>query len=149
MTTPTTKADDGGAAFPCPPGILNQGAIGMSLRDWFAGQALAGMMADPESGEHPALWAACAYEHADAMLAARASIPENVDIEEPISVLDLPTRAMNVLERLGCKTVADVTRLDELDLAACRGSGRTTRRIIVRALADRGLSLASRKAGPQ
>lgn len=43
---------------------------GMSLRDWFAGQALAGMMADPNVGADVAT-GNTAYMMADAMLEAR------------------------------------------------------------------------------
>ena len=42
---------------------------GMSLRDWFAGQALAGIAAHGEDG--PEYSAKSAYEHADAMLKER------------------------------------------------------------------------------
>lgn len=59
---------------------LDQGATGMSLRDYFAAQALAGMMAaampdDLLRGTPPGHWAADAYEMADAMLAAREVSP--------------------------------------------------------------------------
>lgn len=43
---------------------------GMSLRDWFAGQALAGLCAYNESAE-PKVYAITAYCLADAMLEAR------------------------------------------------------------------------------
>lgn len=66
----------GGPAFPLPLGSqdLPEPAYGgMSLRDWFAGQALAGMMASEVDGstynEDPA--AERAYRFADAMLAER------------------------------------------------------------------------------
>jgi hypothetical protein len=70
--------NDGGPAFPqndlsgygMGPAERNNG--GMSLRDWFAGQALAGIMA----GVGASTWegdAANAYKVADAMLAARAA----------------------------------------------------------------------------
>jgi hypothetical protein len=44
------QINDGGPAFPVPDiyhpnGQIEYGAAGMSLRDWFAGQALAGMIA--------------------------------------------------------------------------------------------------------
>jgi hypothetical protein len=76
--------NDGGPAFPhfkidpysskveiCPQG-------GMSLRDWFAGQALAGICAPLYDDESPTIWkhrefAKGAYMFADAMLAARKS----------------------------------------------------------------------------
>ena len=69
----TTK--DGGPAFPVPDtyhpnGQIEYGATGMSLRDWFAGQALAGLVS--ESGRYDSAGAALdAYSFADAMLRAR------------------------------------------------------------------------------
>ena len=44
----TDKIDDGGPAFPCMPGgeIMREQYSGMSLRDWFAGQALVGFLAN-------------------------------------------------------------------------------------------------------
>lgn len=83
--------NDGGAAFPRPYSSPNNGTFanpqaGMSLRDWFAGQALVGMCANPEMGKiiNWLIYAAAgkeqslngvaetAYEMADAMLAERA-----------------------------------------------------------------------------
>lgn len=72
---------DGGPAFPQGVAeILGRGATsdefgfpGMSLRDWFAGQALIGLLACPDiilGG--PKDYASRAFEHADAMLAERA-----------------------------------------------------------------------------
>lgn len=92
----TSKIDDGGLAF---PGFRNQqvGTVadfgftdddsptfadvqhsGMSLRDWFAGQAIASVPL--RSWDHLGsddmvrieAWAKCAYLIADAMLAARS-----------------------------------------------------------------------------
>jgi hypothetical protein len=79
--------DEGGFAFPTSPirgpngRVLDHGSDGMSLRDWFAGQALAGMLAmpsDTDSGNfhnncgEPFVGAAgYAYRMADAMIAAR------------------------------------------------------------------------------
>jgi len=46
-----------------------------SLRDWFAGMALQGMLSNPDTTKavsfNPDQWAACAGELADAMLRAR------------------------------------------------------------------------------
>ena len=67
--------DDGGPAFPVeyPKGhTLNPG---MTLRDWFAGQALAACIECHQRGfimgVGPTKTAVTAYEMADAMLAAR------------------------------------------------------------------------------
>ena len=46
----------------------------MSLRDWFAGQALNGLLADDDLSEENTLWqeyASMSYEMADAMMEAR------------------------------------------------------------------------------
>ena len=68
-------------AFPIPDvrthdGMgISEGSPGMTLRDWFAGQALAGSMAFHGSlgmGFGPGEVAARAYEIADAMLGDRA-----------------------------------------------------------------------------
>jgi hypothetical protein len=70
--------DDGGPAFPgeqgmMPDGLWNQTwEPGMSLRDWFAGQALQGRAHRFDNPhEHRELLAKDCYEMADAMLAAR------------------------------------------------------------------------------
>lgn len=80
--TDSKHIDDGGQAFPVPAddkaGWHSQ--EGMSLRDWFAGQALAGMLAMPSGhngnfhdncGESFIGPAGYAYRMADAMIAAR------------------------------------------------------------------------------
>lgn len=60
------KPDDGGQAF------VGNGMGGMSLRDWFAGQALAGAVAyGGLSNGTPEDRAERAYQHADAMIAVR------------------------------------------------------------------------------
>lgn len=77
--------DNGGPAFPCEVGgdpANNQHQTGnytamwygMSLRDWFAGKALAGMCAG-EPGSHliPKNAAHEAYLYADAMMKARGA----------------------------------------------------------------------------
>ena len=69
--------NDGGPAYPVASDIYNgSGLTGMSLRDWFAGQALMGWAAgrnrpmDHEACE-PASVARSCYAYADAMLRAR------------------------------------------------------------------------------
>jgi len=68
------KINDGGPAFPC---VDARGFVstGMTLRDWFAGQALAGIMANPKMllaiesmKQDPAT---CAYDVASFMMAER------------------------------------------------------------------------------
>lgn len=73
-------------AFPTPvaivdPNVMRGGtpyrkqvecAEGMDLRDWFAGQALLGLLASPNLSEvHMNIVAASAFDMADAMLAER------------------------------------------------------------------------------
>lgn len=79
------KVKDGGSAFPAEggPGSGLHPTPGMSLRDYFAGQALAGLLAAPEVLSPPldvhrdsrvqiqVHYARIAYDYADAMLAAR------------------------------------------------------------------------------
>ena len=81
---------DGGPAFPMPASETSIGGhyeqLGMSLRDWFAGQALAGWIASygPEDGRpNPGACASIAYQVADAMIAARSeSLPLSKGQEE-------------------------------------------------------------------
>lgn len=72
---------NGGPAFPLDnPRMLEDGDLfkqfpGMSLRDWFAGQALAGWLAsyagaDPDMTPDPTSTAALCYRIADAMIKA-------------------------------------------------------------------------------
>lgn len=83
--TDTKKIEDGGPAFPGIHGsvdsfgTLKQRCDGMSLRDWFAGHALAGILAggfadtiphdDVNGGGDAAFFA---YQYADAMIARKA-----------------------------------------------------------------------------
>jgi len=70
-----TKRDDGGPAFPRAPFEFADKGLdwavreqsGMSLRDWFAGQALAGSWEHCDAERAAVL----AYAKADAMLAVR------------------------------------------------------------------------------
>ena len=73
--------NDGGPAFPSPmftrqaDGMpmspQEYGLGGMTLRDYFAGQVLAGALSDPTCQPSPIELAKIAYRGADAMLAAR------------------------------------------------------------------------------
>lgn len=77
--------DDGGPAFPqvfqrnANGDVVQESEPGMSLRDYFAGQALMGELASQNSGDSIGVWtldmtpklAKICYATADAMLAAR------------------------------------------------------------------------------
>lgn len=79
-----TLPSDGGAAFPRvtkqePNGEFAWGAPGMSMRDWFAGHVLVGVLANPKTrcgdgarAEFDAALSRRSYQIADAMLAERA-----------------------------------------------------------------------------
>jgi len=83
--------DDGGAAFPFQTDQTMDGyngtkcgEMGMTLRDWFAGQALAGIKANIKLCEicsnvpgmtQPEAIAKMAYVDADAMIATRKTKP--------------------------------------------------------------------------
>ncbi len=95
MTDATNKTGDGGPAFPMRERTVRidcngcreveHGSPGMSLRDWFAGQALAGVLttkviatAHKDGGKSGLdgfeVAAILAYGYADAMLAERAKV---------------------------------------------------------------------------
>ena len=70
---------DGGPAFPVTGCVHPNGnaIVGMTLRDYFAGQALAGMLTSGKAIE----WKACeiadgCYSIADAMISAREGKPK-------------------------------------------------------------------------
>lgn len=66
-----SERNDGGPAFPYPSEYWGNGQPGMSLRDWFAGMAISGLLADP--GMKPEDAVEIAFQAADAMLKARES----------------------------------------------------------------------------
>lgn len=68
---------DGGLAFPRPASIMGNGQFawdqeGMSVRQWFAGMAMMGSLANPSIDMKFADVAKTAYEQADAMLGEEA-----------------------------------------------------------------------------
>lgn len=94
-----SNIDDGGPAFPLPASPTQPRESGMSLRDWFAGQALAGdlaamgstdtrlfqlrmTVAEIEGVTMAAVCANEAYAQADAMLAARATPTSAGEVRE-------------------------------------------------------------------
>ena len=81
----TDNSKDGGPAFPCEThhGEPVPGGHGMTLRDWFAGQALTGILgtnyewftSGTETGSRTHEAATFAYSLADAMRYAREAQP--------------------------------------------------------------------------
>jgi hypothetical protein len=70
----SAPTNDGGPAFPREENAYHTGSHGMTLRDWFAGQALAGILINyttAKFGIGEDICAKHAYEFADAMIAAR------------------------------------------------------------------------------
>lgn len=77
MSNKTKEMDDGGNAFPEVETERHEGEIyqvystgGMSLRDWFAGQALMGLLASGQV-QSKVMVAEFAYKYADEMIAQR------------------------------------------------------------------------------
>jgi len=68
-----SEIKDGGPAF--GHAASNGHCCGMSLRYWFAGQALMGTLSYPGGMAPPGEYAAWAYQYADAMLKAREVKP--------------------------------------------------------------------------
>lgn len=110
MATETeTRIDDGGPAFPCAEDHKTasdfEWTAGMSLRDYFAGQALAGMMVNKsvlpkgttKGNAPPDAWdvGEAAYRIADAVIEARDRWSDVDDdliacCETLLAVLDMP-----------------------------------------------------------
>ena len=76
----STPIDDSGPAFPVSNDANNNGQLGMTLRDWFAGQALAGLLSNSSPGSNRVLlggkqlamdMAEASYAYADAMIRER------------------------------------------------------------------------------
>lgn len=75
-----SKIEDGGPAFPAEA-FAAQHAPGMSLRDWFAGQALGGLiqgyMVITEDEPDRRSISLLSYAWADVMIAARSKEPQS------------------------------------------------------------------------
>jgi hypothetical protein len=67
----TDKPKDGGPAFPITGSQRNPERPGMSLRDYFAAQALAGLVSTIETEENARDIGIAAYGIADRMMKAR------------------------------------------------------------------------------
>jgi len=60
--------NDGGAAFPRASTLFGFGRNGMTMRQWYAGHALAGLLANPRIKEDKMRMPGLAIEIADAMI---------------------------------------------------------------------------------
>lgn len=68
----TETIDDGGTAFPIPWGqVMSDAGKGMSLRDWFAGRALTGLLSNHLCKGTIERYCRDSYRYADAMILAR------------------------------------------------------------------------------
>ena len=68
------RTQDGGQAFPHGGNESEDAKLGMTLRDWFAGQALIGLLGGrggPLQKQFTNAGAVLAYEYADEMIEAR------------------------------------------------------------------------------
>ena len=75
--------DDGGPAFPRIANLSIQKMDGMTMRQWYKGQALIGLVIASENPNQPLGWSAelvasAAGDYADAMLAEDAKEERNV-----------------------------------------------------------------------
>lgn len=77
----------------------------------------------------------------------RPSIPTDPEksslLAEPVSVLELSSRAQRCMDRLGIETLADLVKRTELELVNQRNFGVTSLNEVKRKLKDRALALAS------
>jgi len=76
--------NDGGPAFPFTPQQLLTGSAGLSVRDYFAGQALAAMTVAPDYSKGPcnSAMAERAFVIADAMLVQRDLTDPDFEVKE-------------------------------------------------------------------
>ena len=72
MKTENPQAFPSDTEFEWSGGTKRETHTGMTLRDYFAGQALVGMLKHQEAFENPDKTGAWAYEYADAMLEERS-----------------------------------------------------------------------------
>jgi DNA-directed RNA polymerase subunit alpha len=100
----------------------------------FTGQAT---VAKEESGD-------AAAENEAAKAAAPADKTEDIK-NQPISILDLSTRASNSLKNAGIKTVGEITEYSEIDLMEFEKFGKTSLTEIKKKLEEIGLSLKEQK----
>lgn len=100
-----SSVKDGGQAFPAAAAIGPQGDVyqpyeGMSLYQWFAGQALAGLSTNEEMTVKDT--AKIAYDIADAMIAERelAREPDGLPVAEIVypDLAEVPQEAVNIIK---------------------------------------------------
>lgn len=98
------KKNDGGAAFPHvehnDDGSYYQGHVGMSLRQWFAGQAMAGLLANNHRYEYDDEYTKKAFMLADAMLKEREKEYKPAEIHVDGRLLDESETIAEALEKI-------------------------------------------------
>ena len=110
-----SKKETGGPAFPVQGLRGPDVSDGMTLRDWFAGQALKGMLASSEYTGTCEEFAGWAYQHADAMLAERSA-----DIRVVLSALSTAEQERDALAARCAELEAIPERLRNLDMSLCQ-----------------------------
>jgi len=141
-----------------PPALPQVAGSGMSLRDYFAGQALLGLITDINSvynrasdkvnGTMTEEVAFQAYSLADAMLVERDKDRlEQERIEQlcnkSIEALWLTERAFNCLTRDGIKTIRELCTLTKWDILKIPNMGRKSLAELEVELKRNGLKLAT------
>lgn len=127
---------------------LSQEVLGMTLRDWFAGQALQGYLSGSKQEEPWELgffeMAAHTYEIADAMIAARSEdsqapkVPIRIRIEE----CECSIRVLNAFKFLGIETLDQAAKFTERDFFRLENFGRKSLNELKHHMATAGLSFA-------
>jgi len=131
--------------------MINENNI--SLRDYFAGSALQGLLAVDEANTCQANWVAeVAYEFADAMMEEREKKTEaqrllddqaKLDkvLDETMEDCDITTRSLNGLKAINVTTIRDLCNCTELDLRGATCLGKKSIYEIKEVLFQRGLYL--------
>ena len=121
----------------------------MNLRDWFAGQALIGILGARNGFlvdvgiDNAPEWA---YRVADAMIATSVtSKPEQPPLSWPINRLKLSVRSRRTLERMNISTVSELVRVSEAVLLTQRNTGAVSVNEIAERLASHGIEWVARK----
>ena len=118
----------GGPAFPSVPSDpgYSQWDQGMTLLDWYAGQALAGLLASPESRMPFDVVQRLAYDHAEAMLAEKARreavVQESSTTQDDVKVTELQAANRELVEALDNLLAAQIDPMGIKAHKACKAA---------------------------